>query len=61
MWWRNDQRVVDMSKVEEVKAEILRLIADGKIDQIEKYLERQLQKLSHEEKEELLAWIQPRE
>ncbi len=50
-----------MSKVEAVKAEILRLITDGKIDQIETYLDRHLQRLSNEEKEELLAWIKPSE
>jgi hypothetical protein len=47
--------------VEAIKQEILRLIADRKVDQIEAYLDRQLGQLDNEEKEELLAWIQPRQ
>jgi hypothetical protein len=50
-----------MSKLDAVKAEILRLIADGKIDQIETYLDRHLRTLSNEEKEELLTWMKPEE
>jgi hypothetical protein len=50
-----------MNRVEAIKQEILRLIADGKVDQIEAYLDRQLGQLDNEEKEELLAWIQPRQ